>query len=122
MICAAPASTRPRSSCLALTADGRVCRIGIGPQDVGAFAGEQLGRAVAVDDGQHRTFAAPAARRVRARGPGERGDLDPARGAERQGRLDGAAGVVGVHVHRIATAPSDADAAMATESPSSSSR
>ena len=70
---------------------------------MGAFTREQLGRAVAIDDGQHRSFAAPASRRMRARGPGERGDLNPARGAARQGRLNGAAGVIGVHVHRIAT-------------------
>ena len=71
---------------------------------MGALAGEERGRPVAVDDGQHGSLTTPAAGRIRTRRPGERGDLNPARGAERQGRLDGTAGVVGVHVHRVATA------------------
>ena len=34
--------------------------------------------------------------------PAQRGDLDTAGSADLEGRLDGRAGIVGVHMHRIA--------------------
>ena len=81
--------------------DRRVVGQRVGPQHAGALLGEQLRRAVAVDDREHRALACPAARRQPAGATGQHRYLDTPRIADRQARFDRRAGVVGVDVHRV---------------------
>ena len=85
-----------------MPASGRRRRVA--PQHAGALAGEQLGRAVAVDDGQHRPLAAssrPAAVRSRRRSAPRSGSGCGSPSARR--RLDG-----GARRRRCGRAPSSA--------------
>ena len=70
----------------------------LGPEHPGALAAEQRCRAIAVDDGEHRTVLTSRGDRPST---GQQRHLDTAGHPGRQARFHGCACVIGVHMHRV---------------------